>query len=123
MPGDEGMTMIYSRKYIQKLPSGVKGAFDLGYLGVKKDFPELDPMIPFKRNRWHQKKLSKKKRRYNRKLSRIRVEVEHTIAKLKKFRILGEEFRNRLSHYDVMTNIISGLVNMRMLGKRSSAYV
>lgn len=103
-----------------KLPDGVSGAFDLGYLGVKKDFPELNPMIPFKRNRWHRRKLSKQKRRFNKKLSRARVVVEHTISRLKKFRILGEEFRNRLPHYDVMTNIVSGIVNMRLLGNSKS---
>ena len=107
-----------------KLPDGVSGIFDLGYLGVKKDFPELNPMIPFKRNRWHPRRLSKKKRRFNRKLSKIRVEVEHTISKLKKFRIIGEEFRNRLPHYDVMTSIVSGIVNMRMLGiGKSTAFL
>lgn len=106
-----------------KLPKGVSGAFDLGFQGVKKDFPELNPMIPFKRNRWHPRKLSKKKRKYNRKLSKIRVEVEHTISKLKKFRIVGEEFRNRISHYNVMTSIVSGIVNMRMLGNRSAAFL
>ncbi|MDG6906002.1 MAG: hypothetical protein JRN20_09490 [Nitrososphaerota archaeon] len=46
----------------------------------------------------------------------MRVEVERTISKLKKFRIIGEEFRNRLPHYDIMTSIVSGIVNMRMLG-------
>lgn len=72
-------------------------------------------MIPFKRNRRHPRKLSKKKRRFNRKLSKTRVVVGHTISKLKKFRIIGEEFRNRLPHYNIMTNIVSGVVNMRML--------
>ncbi|MDG6995457.1 MAG: hypothetical protein JRN52_06000 [Nitrososphaerota archaeon] len=81
-------------------------------------------MIPFKRNRWHPRKLWKRKRRFNRKLSKIRVEVEHTISKLKKFRIIGEEFRNRLPHYDAMTSIVSGIVNMRMLGiGKSTAFL
>jgi len=106
-----------------KLPDGVSGAFDLGYQGVKKDLPELNAMIPFKRNRWHPRKLSKEKRKFNTKLSRTRVVVEHAISRLKKFRILGEEFRNRLPHYNVMTNIVSGIVNMRMLGDKSSLFV
>ena len=104
-----------------KLPNGVNGAFDLGYQGVKRDFPELNPMIPFKRNRWHPRKLSKKKRRFNRKLAKARVVVEHTISRLKKFRILGEEFRNRLPHYNTMADIVSGIVNRRILGDGKSA--
>ena len=39
--------------------------------------------------------------RFNKELSKARVVVEHTISKLKKF-------RNRLGHYDLMTDIVSG---------------
>jgi nitrogenase subunit NifH len=44
------------------------------------------------------------------------VVVEHTISRLKKFRIMAHEFRNRLRHYDVMTDIVCGLVNLRIIG-------
>ena len=42
--------------------------------------------------------------------------VEHTISRVKKFRMMGEEFRNNLKRYDLMTDIVSGLVNLRILG-------
>jgi hypothetical protein len=29
---------------------------------------------------------------------------------------MADEFRKRLKHYDVMTDIVSGLVNFRILG-------
>ena len=29
---------------------------------------------------------------------------------------MGEEFRNRLKHYDTMTDIVSGLINFRIGG-------
>ena len=29
---------------------------------------------------------------------------------------MGDEFRNRLKHYDVMTEIVSGFVNLRIMG-------
>jgi hypothetical protein len=35
---------------------------------------------------------------------------------MKKFRVMGEEFRNRLKSYDMVTDIVSGLVNLRILG-------
>jgi hypothetical protein len=41
--------------------------------------------------------------------------VEHTISRLKKFDIFGQEFRNRLKRYDAMTDMVSGLVNFRIL--------
>ena len=49
-------------------------------------------------------------------VSRARVVVEHTISRVKKFNIFGQEFRNRLRNYDAMTDIASGLVNLRILG-------
>ena len=96
-----------------KLPGKVRPYFDLGYYGVQNDFPEMNPNIPIKRGKG-QKELTPEQKRFNRRHSRVRVVVEHTIAKMKKFRIMGEEFRNRLRHYDTMTDIISGLVNFRM---------
>jgi hypothetical protein len=35
---------------------------------------------------------------------------------MKKFRIMADEFRNRLKRYDAMTDIVSGLINLRILG-------
>ena len=51
-------------------------------------------------------------------MAKARVVVEHTISTPKKFNIFGEEFRNRLKHYDLMTDIVSGLVNFRILGSK-----
>jgi hypothetical protein len=104
---------IFTRNH-PELPEGVRPGFDLGYRGVQNDFPKMKPMVPFKRSRWHPK-LTKKQKRFNKKLSKARVIVEHTIARLKKFGIMGQEFRNRLRFYDVMTDIVSGLVNLRIM--------
>jgi hypothetical protein len=91
---------------------------------VTKDFPELNCVHPFKRKgaggRGHKGRkaqpLTSDEKRFNRELSRARVVVEHTISRAKKFDIFGQEFRNRLRNYDVMTDIVSGLVNLRILG-------
>jgi len=55
-------------------------------------------------------------RAFNRKLSKERVVVEHTISQLKKFRVMAHEFRNRLKHYDIMTTIVCGLTNFSIMG-------
>ena len=47
------------------------------------------------------------------------VVVENVFSWLKKFMVWGGEFRNRLCHYDVMTDIVCGLVNFRLLGGSS----
>ena len=104
-----------------ELPKGVRPGVDLGYDGIQNDFPEMEAMIPFKRRspgRGHRgekaKRLTPNQKRFNKALSKARVVVEHTISRLKKFNIFGQEFRNRLKHYDSMTDIVSGLVNFRI---------
>ncbi|MDG6964325.1 MAG: transposase [Nitrososphaerota archaeon] len=113
---------IFKRNH-PSLPEGVRPVVDLDYDGIQNDFAELKPMVPFKRRgkgRGHKgekgRRLTPRQKAFNRALSKARVVVEHTISRLKKFNIFGTEFRNRLRHYDVMTDIVSGLVNMRILG-------
>ena len=105
------------------LPKKVRPVVDLGYDGIQNDYPEMKPIIPFKRRgpgRGHRgangSELTHSQKRFNKKLSRARVIVEHTISRVKKFRMMGEEFRNNLKRYDLMTDIVSGLVNLRILG-------
>ena len=105
------------------LPRQVQRVFDLGYEGVAKDFPGLNCVHPFKRKtpgRGHKgekaQPLTPEQREFNRELSRQRVVVEHTISRLKKFNVFGQEFRNRLRFYDRMTDIVSGLINARITG-------
>ena len=104
-----------------KLPEGVRPGVDLGYDGIQKDFPELEAMIPFKRRGGRNKKgnqLTPEQKLFNSALSKARVVVEHTISRVKKFNIFGQEFRNRLRHYDLMTDIVSGLINFRIMGSK-----
>jgi DDE superfamily endonuclease len=105
------------------LPKEVEQDFDRGYNGVKKYFPDLKCAIPFKKTspgRGHRgekaKDLTPEQKAFNKKLSKARVVVEHTASRLKKFNIFGTEFRNRLRHYDAMTDIVSGLINFGILG-------
>jgi DDE superfamily endonuclease len=104
------------------LPDKVRPVVDLGYLGIVGDYPELRPMIPFRRQgggTGHKgekgRKLTPEQTAFNRQLSRNRIVVEHTISRLKKFRVMAHEFRNRLRHYDTMTNIVTGIINLRIL--------
>ncbi|MEM0050848.1 MAG: transposase family protein [Conexivisphaerales archaeon] len=76
---------------------------------MRDDFPELNLQIKVKR-----KKRQKLTGVYNRRLAKARIIVEHTFTRMKK--VMGEEFRNRLKNYDVMTDIVSGLVNLRIMG-------
>jgi hypothetical protein len=97
---------------------------DLGYLGIKLDFPYLNCVLPFKKKNPGRGKrgvkaqeLSPEQKAFNKQLARERVVSEHTNSRVKKFQIWGGEFRNRPKRYDVMTDIVCGLVNFRILGK------
>ena len=51
------------------------------------------------------------KKEYNLQYARRRKVIEHTICRLKKYRILSEVFRNNLRKYNKVLDIVSGLVN------------
>jgi hypothetical protein len=95
------------------IPKDVEINADLGYLGIDKDFPLLRSRIPIKRKKG--KVLEKKDKRYNKRISKARVVIEHVIGRMKKFRIMGNKFRNKLKRYDDMTSIISGLINLKVM--------
>jgi len=115
---------IYRQRH-PDLPKEVEQNFDRGYDGVRNYLPDLKYAIPFKRRgpgRGHRGEkaegLTPEQKKYNKKLLKARVVVEHTISRLKKFNIFGQEFRNRLRFYDTMTDIVSGLINARIMGGR-----
>ena len=106
-----------------KLPSKVQSCLDLGYLGIKNDYPNLNCVLPIKKKNPGRGKvgvkaqeLSVEQKAFNRELASERVVVEHTNSRVKQFLIWGGEFRNRAKRYDVMTDIVCGLVNFRILG-------
>ncbi len=99
------------------IPKDVEVGMDLGYQGIKNDFPNLKSILPIKKSRGG--KLTGKEKRFNKKFSRKRIVVEHVIARIKKFRIIGEEFRNNLKSYNTKTSIVTGLVNFKSMVKNN----
>jgi hypothetical protein len=95
-------------------PKQVVNVFDLGYLGVEKDFPEQLSALPYKRKR-NQHELSQEEKEYNKIHSKKRIVVEHTICRLKKYRIMSDIFRNKLRKYNRISDIVSGLINYRII--------
>ncbi len=94
-------------------PEDVVNVFDLGFLGVENDFPEQKSSLTFKKKRSNP--LSVEKKEYNRIHAKARVVVEHTICRIKKFRIMCDIFRNRLNRYNRISDIVTGLINCRIM--------
>ncbi len=87
---------------------------DLGYLGVETDFPDQLSALHYKKKR-NQKELSEEEKEYNKFHSKKRMVIEHTICRLKKYRIQSDVFRNTLSKYNKVSDIVSGMVNYRIM--------
>jgi hypothetical protein len=96
-------------------PKEVVNTFDLGYLGVEKDFPEQKSSLPNRKKR--NQELSQEEKEYNKNHSKKRIVIEHTICRLKKYRIMNEVFRNRLRKYNRVSDVVAGLVNYRIMNQ------
>ena len=108
------MTMILYKNNHPVTPKQVVNVLDLGYFGVETDFPEQLSALPYKKKR-NQQELSQEEKEYNKIHSKKRIVIEHTICRLKKYRILNDVFRNRLRKYNRISNIVAGLVNYRIM--------
>jgi hypothetical protein len=103
-------------------PLQVKSVLDLGYLGVQNDFPTVKSVLPFRKKR-KKGELSDEEKKHNRKHSKLRIIVEHTVSRIKKFGIMGTKFRNKLKRYDHASDIVSGLINFRIMMRTNKSSV
>ncbi len=87
--------------------------FDLGYLGVEKESPEQKSPLPNRKKR--NQELSKEETEHNNAHSKKWIVIEHTICKMKKYRIFADVFSNRLGKYNKILDIVSGLINYRIM--------
>ncbi len=78
---------VYKKNH-PDIPKQVIIVVDLGYLGVETDFPEQLSALPYKKKR--NQFLSDDEKEYNKNHSKKRIIVEHTISRLKKYRIMSE---------------------------------
>ena len=103
---------IYKKNH-PDLPKDVMNMYDLGFLGVEKDFPKQLSSLPIKKEKDHE--LTEEQKEYNKNHSAKRIVIEHAICRIKKYRIMNDVFRNRLRKYNRVSDIVSGLVNYRII--------
>ena len=90
VPG-RGHDKTVTEKERLKLPKEITVLGDSGFVGLDPGSATL--VTPWKKPKG--RKLHWKRREFNRQLARKRVAVEHTLASVKRLRILRDEFRNR----------------------------
>lgn len=92
---------------------------DLGYQGIQTDYSSSEQIhIPHKKPRKSKNnphpQLTRKQKKDNRQISRIRVRVEHAIGGMKIFHVLTVPLRNHLKHLaDDFIFAVAGLWNLR----------
>jgi len=121
IPGRQHDYKIFKKSNLPKIiPKAGKLYLDSGYQGVQKDFPDLQAIIPHKRTR-NGKPLTRLQKIQNKKQRKIRVVIEHTLSKLKKYQILHQIYRNSLQNYEATFGFVANIVNFRMLCRLSPA--
>jgi hypothetical protein len=104
--------IIDNEKTVEKFPKFVSHRFDLGYQGLVKEYPDTYVILPQKKP--IKKELSSFAKELNKINSRYRVKVEHALSRLKKFRILGQLFRNPIKSHNVVFRGVAALLNFKL---------
>jgi len=99
------------------IPKQVVNVVDLGYLGIETDFPEQLSALPYKKR--YQEDISQEEKEYNKIHSKKRIVIEHTICRLKKYRIMRDVFRNKRRKYNKASDIVAGLINYRIMNQQN----
>ena len=99
-----------------RLPAGVGGIGDLGYVGIG----DVHPAGACPRRKPRGKPRPPEDVRYNRAFSRRRIVVEHAIGRLRRFRAVTDVNRHRRAGHAVRVRAAAGLVN-RMLDHRCAS--
>ena len=89
------------------LPTSSHIYADSGYQGLQEYHPAID--IPYKKSK--KKPLTTEERDYNHALSSFRVRVEHSIGRLKFFKVLSERYRYPRNRYACKISIVAGIAN------------
>lgn len=84
---------------------------DTGYQGIHKRHAQS--IIPHKKKRGIE--LSRSDKKFNHDLSSQRIEVEHVIGWIKRFKIVADRYRNRRKRFALRFKLIAGIYNHELL--------
>ena len=110
--------LLQKSRLLKRLPKGVGGIGDLGYVGIGALHPAGLGASPRRKPRG--KERPPEDRRYNRAFSRRRIIVEHGIGRLRRFAAVSHVNRHRRLGHAMRVRAIAGLVN-RMLDHRAAS--
>lgn len=87
---------------------------DSGYQGIQHDH---NAILPDKKPKGRE--LSSEQKARNKRISKARVVVEHTIGKMKIYQVLSQKYRHPRDSHDEVFEIVAGLVNRQIRSRIS----
>lgn len=112
---EHDLKIAQKARILDDIDKMVKVFFDKGLIGLEKIYPDYKFEIPFKKPR--KGVMEFLERTYNWLHSKVRIGIEHVIGKLKRFKILKQEYRNKKEEYSKIFEIIAGIINMKTINK------
>jgi hypothetical protein len=105
-------TVFKRTRMPERLPPEVRWYLDLGYDGAPSDYPTHALVLPVKRRRNH-RTLLPWEWLHNVWQAGKRVIIEHVICRMKKYQVLAQVYRHRVTDYGQRVRNIAALVNFR----------
>lgn len=99
-------------KQTTRVKSSILILADSGYRGMNKIHPNCKLPIRHKADidkLSDEQKLTRKAD--NKAITSVRMKIEHIVGRIKRFRIVAEQYRNRLKRLLLRFNLICGIVN------------
>ena len=114
VPGgaNHDLTLLRQSGLLHHLAEDEAAMMDKGYDGIGNDFPDRRLYLPFKARR--NRPLTEEEKASNRHLSRYRIVVEHTNARLNQFGALSQVWRNARGKHTQVVRVIAQIVNHRI---------
>lgn len=112
VPGSvHDLTLLRGSALLGRLEEGDGVMTDKAYLGADEGRAGLRLVIPFKCP--PKGELSKSQKGYNRRVSRVRVKVEHVLAQFSRFQALRQRFRSVMGRHSRAVRVVALLVDRR----------
>src|SRR5574341_815919 len=108
------LTVLHGSGLLGRLPPGVGGIGDLGYVGVAKLVPGVPAATPRRKPRGRPRPPEDVA--YNTAFARRRIVVEHTIGRLRRYQALSQTDRHHRG-YRGRTRAVAGLVNRQLAAR------
>lgn len=110
------ITLLRQSRLPEQLAEDEAMAADRGYLGIEKDYPAVDFYLPFKKR--GTQALSEAQKSFNQALASVRIQIEHTFARMNRFGACAEVFRHRRTLHSRVVRVIALLVDRQLAARR-----